>query len=118
MSHLKVLRLVVVLLAVVVYLCGEQGWIANGLLADEAHRGVAFYLNGAVILLTIFCVPLAYVLRGRRSGWQVRGIWALQVVSILGGIVAYYLTMSTGGLLCAAIVLIMFFYTTAGGKRE
>lgn len=115
MSNLKVFRLVVILLAVFTFVAGEEGWIANGLLADEAGRGAAFYLNMAVILLTIISVPLAYHFRQRGSKLLVPLI--LLSVTALVGIVAYYLTWSNTGLLCAAIVLIMLFYVTRVRKN-
>lgn len=113
MKNLKLLRLIVILLAVVVYLCGEQGWLPNGLLAGEAHRQGAYLLHAVVILLTLATAPLAYHLRDKGTGWAVDSVRWAQAICALLGIVAYHLTLSSTGLLCAAITLIIFFHTTA-----
>lgn len=117
MHDMKLLRLTVILLAIALFLCGEQGWLPNGLMADEAHRSAAYLLNAFVILLTLATAPLAYKLRGRRGGWAADSVRATQALTALLGIAAYHLTLSSTGLLCAAITLIIFFHTTAGKKQ-
>ena len=115
MSKLKVIRLVVILLAVFTFVAGEEGWIANGYVAGEEDRVVAFYLNMAIVLLTLLSVPLAYRFRQRGSKLIVPIL--LLGITALAGIVVYYLTWSNTGLLCAAIVLIMLFYVTRVRKN-
>ena len=107
----KVVRLAVILIAVFEFVSGEEGWLANGRLSDEAHRQAAYVWEMAVVVLTLVSLPLSYHFRERGK----RLVLPLVLLSLtaFAGILAYYLTWRNTGLLCAACVLIMLFYITA-----
>lgn len=111
MKKAKVTRLIIILIAVFEFVAGEEGWLCNGLLSDEAHRQAAYVLEMAVVVLTLVSLPLAYHFRERGK----RLILPVVLLSLTAyvGILAYYLTLRSTGLLCAACVLIMLFYITA-----
>lgn len=116
MKNAKVTRLVIILIAVFEFVAGEEGWLFNGLLADEPHRQAAYILEMALVVLTLVSLPLAY--RFRERGKRLSLPVVLLSLTAYVGILAYYLTLRSTGLLCAACGLIMLFYITAKKQQS
>jgi len=111
------------LLAIITYVLGEAGIIPNGIMADADNPAAGVYINTAVILLTLVCVPLSLKLFSLNTSRGLRRmnkdealasyhLWSLVRLGMLwlcaeAGLVAYYLLMDTTGLLCACISMVM-----------
>ncbi len=111
------------LLAIITYMLGETGIIPNGILADADSHTTGVYLNTAVILFTLVCVPLSLKLFALNTSRGLRRmnkddaltsyhVWSLVRLGMLAlcaeaGLVAYYLLVDTTGLLCACISMVM-----------
>lgn len=123
-SALKMELLAVWLLAIVAVVLGEVGVIPNGVVA--AHSQDEFYLNTAVIVLTIVGVPLAMrlftlnITRGLRRMnnedaltsyhvWSAVRMGILALTALLG-IVVYYLLAHPTGAFCALIAMCVTLY--------
>lgn len=112
------------LLPPAVLLAGETPMAEEGALAADGQG--AFVANTVAILLMLVAAPLClrlfalntrrnlrrYTLDGAVKAYHVWSLVRVAGLSLCGvaGAVAYWLTLTTGGLLCAAIAVVLMLY--------
>ena len=121
MRSLRVELFVVWGIIVLTWILGEVGVIPNGELVEQGQQ-FEFYVDVAMVLLTIVCVPLALKLfslntqRGLRRMDKDEALLAYHQWSIIRlallllcaelGVLVYFLLMDDKGVYCAGIAVI------------
>jgi len=117
---------------ILTWILGEKGVIPNGELVAKGQQ-FEFYVDVALILLTIVCVPLALKLfalntqRGLRRmdkdealsayhTWSIVRLALLLLCAVLG-VLVYFLLMDDKGVYCAGIAVVTTLFCIPSEKK-